>query len=353
MGYPDTYKGYAAVDKEHWNKMVPYEYKPKEFGDRDIDIEIEYCGVCGSDLHTLRSGWGPTHYPVVVGHEVIGKAVKVGKDVREIAIGDVVGVGAAAWACGDCHACNTNNEQYCPELVETYNWKYKEGWFAYGGYADYIRIHEQFVFKIPDSIPKHLAAPMMCAGLTLYSPLKRGGAGPGVNVGVIGIGGLGHFGLMFAKAMGAHVTAISHSDSKKADATKMGADKFISTNTEGWDTDSANVRSIDLLLCTNYSVDMPLDSYIGLLKVSGTLVIIGIPEGKLPAISAPVLMASNAAIRGTNVGSKAEAREMLELASKMNIEPWVTVRPMSQVNETVTDMHNGKARYRYVLKAKI
>ncbi|KAH0609280.1 uncharacterized protein H6S33_012766 [Morchella sextelata] len=377
---PEQFTGYAAFSAETWSDLKLHKFTPKPFGDYDIDIKVRYCGVCGSDLHVLRSGWSPSIYPCVAGHEITGEVIRVGPLVTSPSLqpGTIVGVGSQAWSCGGCDACagedigtkpgdgkdwgaagehghggekglRGGKENYCKEVVETYNWRYKDGSAAYGGYADYVRIHENFVYPIPEGIPEEIVAPMFCGGVTMYSPLKRANVGPGSKVGIVGIGGLGHFGILFAKALGATVTAISHSPRKAADASALGASQFLSTATPGWN--APHLRTLDLIISTNFSTDMPLGEYLSLLKVGGTLVICGIPEGDLPRLSWADIAAANLAIRGSNVGSKKEVAEMLELVKEKGVQSWVEVVGMKDVEDVVKRLDRGECRYRYVLKA--
>ncbi|TID25012.1 putative cinnamyl-alcohol dehydrogenase 1 [Venturia nashicola] len=333
------------------------EFQPKPFSDDDVDIKISHCGICGSDIHTLRSGWGKSLYPVCVGHEIIGTAVRVGKNVtakRGIKMGDRVGVGAQNDSCGntkgDCPECADGFENYCPRgNVGTYNGKYSDGSKSYGGYATYHRAPANFVFKIPDAIDSADAAPMMCGGLTVYSPLRRNGCGPSVNVGIVGVGGLGHFGLLFAKALGAaKVVAISRSSTKKADATALGADAFIATGEEkNWSR--VHSRTLDLIICTVSSPDMPIEKYLHLLRTGGKFVQVGAPEDRLPQISAFAFITKGCFLTGSSIGSPAEIEEMLEFAAKKGIKPWIEKRSLKDANKAIVDMEDGKARYRYVL----
>ncbi|OBT64954.1 hypothetical protein VE03_05627 [Pseudogymnoascus sp. 23342-1-I1] len=348
MAVPSKFTGYGALSPETWKDLKQIEFEPKPFEEYDVDIKIEYCGVCGSDLHTLRSGWGPTMYPCIVGHEIVGKAVRIGSKVTTIKVGDTVGVGANAWSCGECRSCLSDSEQYCPDLVETYNFKYKDGSRAYGGYSDYSRTHERMVFPIPENLPSALAAPMLCAGVTVYSPLVRSKVGPGSRVGIVGIGGLGHFAIMFAKALGAEVTAISHTSSKSADAAKMGASNFITTSMEKWA--EKHSRTLDIILCTSFAKDIPLEEYISMLDVGGTMIYVGIPESALPPLPPGLMIGNNSALRGSNTGSKKEVLEMLKLAADQEIKSWVEEVPMENCIEAVEKLECGEARYRLVLK---
>ena len=270
----------SAQGKMEWGAFP----KPKPFEETDVDIEITHCGICGSDLHTLRSGWGPTPYPCCVGHEIVGKAVRVGKKVEKgIKVGDRVGVGAQNSSClkPDCEECSAGLENHCQHAVNTFADQYPDGSYSYGGYADYHRCPSHFVMKIPDGIPSEDAAPMLCGGVTLYSPLKNNGCGPGKKVGIIGVGGLGHFGVIFAKALGADkVVGISRKAEKKDDVLKMGADEYIATDDDP-DWAQHHARSLDLIISTVSSPKMPLMDYLQLLRVKGTFIQVS-SRGKFP-----------------------------------------------------------------------
>lgn len=354
-GEKEVFEGWCGLAPDAAEgKMVWQGYEPKPFDETDVDIEISHCGVCGSDIHVLRSGWGPTDYPVVVGHEIVGKAVRVGKEAAKngIKVGDRVGVGAQSGSClrGDCDQCQHDDEQYCKnEFVMTYGAKWPSGAKAQGGYAKYWRGDGHFVFRIPESIPSEQAAPMLCGGVTVYAPLKQNGVGPGKRVGIVGIGGLGHMGLMFAKALGADkVVAISRNNAKKEDALKMGADDMIATEEEGWETKHAN--SLDIIVSTVSSPKLPLNGYLSLLDVGGTFVQVGAPDDPMPAFVAFALIMKKVRIVGSLIGSPKEIREMFELAAEKGVKPWIQKRPMKEANQTVVDFEKGLPRYRYVLE---
>lgn len=314
---------------------------------------------------------------MVPGHEITGRVVRVGPSVTSLKAGDYVGVGALAWSCGGCDACageelgqkhaswdasgehgfggagglQGGRENYCREVVETYNWRYKDGSLAYGGYADYVRIHENFVYPIPAAIAPEIAAPMLCAGATMFSPLHRSGLTPGAKVGIVGLGGLGHFGVMFAKHLfGFDVTVISHSARKRQDALQMGASDFWVTSEPAWMA-GRRIRTLDLIISTNFSTDFPIKEYLSLLKIGGELVVCGIPEGKLPPLEWADIATANLAIRGSNVGSKKEVLEMLRMVADKGVKSWVNVLPMSEAKSAVERMDRGEASYRFVLKA--
>jgi len=347
------FKGWVAKDKDCIGNLVWEEYKPKTFQETDIDIKVSHCGICGSDLHTLRSGWGPTDYPQVVGHEIVGKVVRVGKEVKHLKVGDRVGVGAQCDSCLKCQNCKDGRESYCDGgMVGTYNGRFNpSGEKSYGGYAEYSRVPAHFAFKLPEKLPSEVAAPMLCGGVTVFSPLKQLQAGPGKRIGVVGVGGLGHFAILFAKALGAEVVAISHSASKKADAEKMGATQFIATkDSDDWDT--KNRRTLDGIIVTANNRDMPIIKYNNLLKVGGRMILVGAPEGDLHPFNIFPFIANNTSMGGSLIGGSKDIREMLELAAKADVKSWVEVRDMKDANKTVKDMEDGKARYRYVLENK-
>lgn len=297
-----------------------------------------------------------------MGHEIIGTVVRVGADVatlasspasRPIRVGDRVGIGAQSSSClrADCEACADGLENYCPRIVGTYNARYADKSKSFGGYANYWRGPAHFVFKLPDSLPSAEAAPLLCGGVTVFRPLKRYHAGPGKSVGIVGVGGLGHLGILFAKALGCErVVAISRTSSKRKDAVDgLGADLFIATDEDKkWARTYS--RSLDLIICTVDSPELPLSQYLRLLKVGGTFVQVGAPEGPLPGLPAWSLIQKEVQVTGSNIGSPDDIREMLQLAAEKRVYPWIQKRPMSDVNAALADMDAGKARYRYVLE---
>ncbi|KAK7206660.1 chaperonin 10-like protein [Myxozyma melibiosi] len=351
MPSTDTFTGYLGLDANSVNgNLVKGTFNPKVFSDDDVDLKISHCGMCASDLHTLRSGWGATPYPVIVGHEIVGTITKKGKNVTQFEIGDRVGVGAQVLSClkDDCYECTHDNEPYCANKVYTYNSKFENGDSSWGGYALEGRYPASFCFKIPDELPSEIAAPMMCGGITVFSPLKRNGCGPGKTVGVVGIGGLGHFALLFAKALGADkVYAISRSDAKGADAIAMGAEGIIATQTPGWNTKYA--RKFDLIVSTANNSDMPLGEYLTILKPGGRFVQVGLPESPIPQFGFGPLINMNVHLMGSLLGSRKEIKEMLEIAATKGVKSWVTCYPMEEVNEVLKLMDANKARYRFVL----
>jgi len=345
--------GFCVTDHAKWSDFTLTEYELKPFEDYDIDVKIEACGVCGSDVHTITGGWGDVskNFPLCVGHEIVGKALRVGPKVKGIKAGDRVGVGAQIWSCMECKNCKNDNENYCAKMVDTYNAFYPKehgGTKAQGGYSSHIRAHEQFVFKIPDGLSSEVAAPMLCGGATVYSPLVRYGAGPGKKVAIVGIGGLGHFGVMFAAALGAETYAISHSDRKKEDALRMGAKEFIVTNKPDWE--KPYVGEFDLIVSTtNCDESFPLKQYTTLLKPTAHFISVGLPETPLPQLMGfDLIMGVN--IGGTHIGNKKEILSMLDLAAKKNLNTWIQPLPLSAENikKAVEAVKKGDVRYRYV-----
>jgi len=351
MSAPATHaKGYGISDTKNYTDFSVAEYKLKTPGPHDVTIAIEFCGVCGSDVHTVTGGWGGLSVKhCVPGHEIVGKVIHVGDEVTEFKVGDRAGVGAQVYSCLDCSRCKSDNEQYCPEQVDTYNAKFPDGVEAQGGYSTVIRTHDRFVFAIPDAIKLEDAAPMLCAGLTVYSPLVRNGCGKGKTVGIVGVGGLGHFAIQFAKALGAHVVVFSHSANKEADAKKLGADEFVTTDKDGFA--KAYFDKIDYMLSTADAASIPLSDLLSTLKIDGRLTSVGLPDEEWKGLQ-PQMMASNAAaIAGSHIGSKVECNAMLKLAAEKGIKPIIDeILPMSQAGKAIEAVKNNKVRYRFVLK---
>lgn len=318
--------------------------------------------------------WGfqlPTLAACVVGHEIVGTAIRVGTNVKHIQLGDRVGVGAQGRSClrSSCPDCTTDRESYCfVDRANTYASELpnNEG-ITYGGYAKYNRSHSHFVIPIPEGLDSANAAPMLCAGITMYSPLRRNGCGPGTSVGILGVGGLGHFGVLFCKALGAdRIVGISRNADKRDDVLKLGADDYIATETDvGWQ--EKHKASLDLIISTISSDSINLSEYLWLLKTQGTFVQVGYvfqtisrstlltwhraPDGgKLPPFSVFDLLARGFNIGGSGCGSPAEIREMLQLAVEKKVEPWIQKWPFDQANEAILSMNSGEARYRYVLE---
>lgn len=350
MGYPDTFTGFCVDSPDSWNKFHKSELTPKPFGDHDIDVQIDACGVCGSDVHTVTGGWGPFEGPLCVGHEVVGKAVRVGEHVKGIKEGDRVGVGAQVWACLECDLCKDKNENYCPRMVDTYNAKYEDGSVAHGGFASHIRAHEYFTFKIPEKLDTNSVAPLLCAGVTTYSPLVRANVGPGKRVGIVGVGGLGHIAVQFAAALGAETYALTHSPSKADDCRKLGAKDVIVTGEKGWADKWA--KKFDFVLSTaDVAHNFDMSEYLGLLKPGGDFHMVGLGDEPLPPMK-PMLFASGGPkLTGSHLGNHQEMEALLQLAADKGVTPWVETIDISEegCREAIERLKDNKVRYRFTL----
>ncbi|KAL5521737.1 ADH6_2 [Sanghuangporus sanghuang] len=351
MSAQKTFKGYAVTDTNKWSDFSLVEYPSKKFEETDVEIAITHCGVCGSDVHTITGGWGSFETPMIVGHEIAGTAVRVGSKVQGIKVGDRVGVGAQIGSCYECKYCKSDNEQYCPKMIDTYASKYPDGVRTQGGYSNGIIAHEQFVFPLPAGVSNAEACSMLCGGLTVFSPLVRNGAGPGKKVGVIGVGGLGHYALLFAKGLGAEVYAFTHSHAKEADIKKMGADHIVITE-PGFQEQHA--RGLDLIISTRDAASgFPLAEYLSMLDVHGKFICVGLPDEPIAGIPAAAFVPNGCFFGGSHIGSKKEALAMLALADEKGIKPWIEELPMKECKKAVEGVKNNKVRYRYVLKQDI
>jgi len=351
MSIPEKFTGFQVNSAETWQDFKKQEFDPKPFGDYDVDIKIECCGVCASDVHTIKGDWGAQPYPLAVGHEIVGKALRVGPKVTKIKEGARVGVGAQSYACLECRQCKNDNETYCKHQLDTYGSTFPDsGAISQGGYSSHVRTHEHWVFPIPDALPSTVAAPMLCAGLTAYSPLVRNGCGPGKKVGVVGIGGIGHFGIMFAKAMGAEVWAISRSRSKEEDSLKMGADGYLASGEKGWNKE--HEMTFDLILNTANSFEgFDLSAYLSLLDVHGKWVSVGLPGGGGITVRNQDFLPNGCFIGSSHLGSRRETLEMLQLAADKGIKTWVQEVPISAdgLRSAMNGIEDSKVRYRYCL----
>ncbi|KAJ3359235.1 hypothetical protein GGF32_009528 [Allomyces javanicus] len=340
-----TITGYAA--KSRSATLVPWTYDAAPLGSDDVEIEISHCGVCHSDLHTLDEGWGPTTFPVIVGHEIVGRISAVGSHVKHLTVGDRVGVGAQCGACLHCQRCVRGRDNVCPKAIFTYNATHPEGHAAYGGYADAVRVPSAYAFKIPESLPSDAAAPLLCAGITVFAPLKKHWI-PNARVGVVGIGGLGHLAIQFARALGAtEVVALSTSDRKRKDATALGATQFVALKTA--DDFKAHADSLDLIVCTASSHEMDWDSYFELLDAGGKFIVVGIPEAPI-SLSLDKLIFAERSLVGSLIGARGNIVEMLEFAAKHNVRPWIEKMPMKDVNTAIARLRKGDVSYRFVLE---
>jgi alcohol dehydrogenase (NADP+) len=335
---------YAAQDAT--TPLAPFTIERRDPRPGEVLIDIAYCGVCHSDLHQVRNEWGNSMFPMVPGHEIVGKVAAVGDRVTKWKVGDTVGVGCFVDSCRKCTSCRIGDEQYCEEgMTGTYNHVERDGVTpTYGGYSTRITVHEDYVLRIPDGIPLDRAAPLLCAGITTYSPLKHFGVKANDKVAVAGLGGLGHMGVKLAKAMGAHVTVLSHSPNKKEDALKLGADDFLVTKDPA--VFEQNAGRFDFVLDT---VSAPHDysAYLTLLRLDGTMVLVGLPD-PTPLSAGPLIM-KRRRLAGSLIGGIRETQEMLDFCAEHGVASDIELIPIQQINEAYERMVKGDVRYRFVI----
>lgn len=325
--------------------LEPWSFERREPEAGEVLLEILYCGVCHTDIHFARNEWGGSVYPMVPGHEIVGRVTKTGEGVTKWSVGDAVGVGCFVDSCRACAACEAGEEQYCENgATFTYNATDKHGQNTYGGYSTQIVVDQDYLVRVPESLPLDAAAPLLCAGITTYSPLKHFGVKPGDKVAILGLGGLGHMGVKFAKAMGAHVTVLSQSEKKRQDALNMGADDYLAMNAEGVFEDNAN--RFDFILNT-VSAAHDLNGYIGLLKLDGRMVVVGLPD-PTPVAAFP-LVSKRRSLSGSMIGGIRETQEMLDYCAEKGIVCDIEVIPMSDINEAYERMMRSDVRYRFVI----
>ncbi|MGB8404426.1 MAG: NAD(P)-dependent alcohol dehydrogenase [Mycobacterium sp.] len=343
-----TVSAYSAASAT--SPLVKTTIERREVGPHDVAFDVKFAGICHSDIHTVKSEWGPANYPVVPGHEIAGVVTAVGSEVTKYKVGDHVGVGCFIDSCRECDNCQAGLQQYCTGdygMHGTYNSTERDGSPTYGGYSTAIVVDENYVLRIPDSIPLDKAAPLLCAGITLFSPLRHWNAGPGKQVAIIGLGGLGHMGVKLAHAMGAHVTVLSQSLKKMEDGLSLGADEYYATSDR--DTFSKLAGKFDLILNT-VSANLPMGAYLSLLKVDGTLVELGIPEHPLEVPAFP-LAGGRRSISGSMIGGIPETQEMLDFCAEHDVTPEIEVIEASYVNEAYERVVASDVRYRFVIDA--
>ena len=340
-------RAYAALASKE--KLVPYEFDRRALGAHDVALDIAYAGICHSDIHQAREEWGPAIFPMVPGHEIAGTVTAVGNEVSKFKVGDRIGVGVFVDSCRICENCKAGLQQYCLEgMTGTYNQLERDGvTVAMGGYSNYFVINEDYAVTIPANLPLEGVAPLLCAGITLYSPIKHWGVGPGKRVAVMGLGGLGHMGVKFAAALGADVTVLSHSPQKEADARAMGAHFFIATNDK--EVFTKHAKTFDVILNT-VSAELDIDLYLNLLKLDGTLVVIGLP-GKPYALNAGTLLNGRRSIGGSMIGGIPELQEMLNFCGEENIVSDVEVIKADYINEAYERTVASDVKYRFVIDA--
>ena len=328
--------------------LGPARIERREPGPGDVRIEIAYCGVCHSDVHTVRSEWPGTHYPVVPGHEIVGRVTAVGAAVKGFRPGDLAGVGCLVDSCRTCGACAEGLEQYCEGgRIFSYNSPDRHsGGMTYGGYSSHIVVDEAFVLRVPAGLDLAASAPLLCAGITTYSPLREWKVGPGARVGIVGLGGLGHMAVKLAKAMGAHVVLFTTSPGKTADARRLGAAEVVLS------TDAAEMGrragTLDFILDT-VAASHDLDAYLALLRRDGTLCLVGVPEHPHPSPSAFTLIWDRRRLAGSLIGGIRETQEMLDFCGEHGIVADIELIPMAAINEAYDRMVKSDVRYRFVI----
>ena len=339
--------GYAAQDAT--SALAPFDYEHRDPGPADIVLDIQFCGICHSDIHQARNEWGNAIYPMVPGHEIVGTVTAIGPEVSKFKVGDTAAVGCMVDSCGECASCTAGEEQYCDrqQTVFTYNSVGKDGSPTYGGYGNHITLKEEFALHVPKHLDPAATAPLLCAGITTYSPLKHWKAGPGKKIGIVGLGGLGHMGLKFAHAFEAHTVLFTTSPNKIEDAKRLGADEVILTKEAGWHAPHA--ASFDFILdCV--SAEHDLNPYLALLKRDGVLCSVGVPQ-KPAQINAFSVLARRA-FTGSMIGGIAETQEMLDFCGKHNIVSDVEMTSFDKLEEAWGRVVKADVKYRFVLDLK-
>ena len=331
------FSGYAAY--EQGAALKPLEYDPKPLGDHEVELEITHCGICHSDIHLIDNDWGMSSFPFIPGHEIVGKVTGVGGHVTHLKPGVRAGVGWQAGSCHECEWCVSGDEQFCAEHAATCVGRH-------GGFATHIRLDARFAFPIPDALASENAAPLMCGGITVYTPLRDYGVESRHRVGVVGIGGLGHLALQYASAWGCEVTAFSTSPSKEAEARGFGAQHFVATGTDGWE--EAHAGSFDYILST-VSADFDWPKYFSLIRPKGTLILLGASLNNID-ISGMNLIVGSRAIGGSQIGGRRLIGDMLKFSAQHGIQAKTEVLPLSRVNEALDKVRKNQARYRMVLE---
>ncbi|XP_027178853.1 probable mannitol dehydrogenase [Coffea eugenioides] len=343
--HPQKAFGWAARDSS--GSLSPFNFSRRELGSEDVLIKILYCGVCHSDLHAAKNEWGFTNYPIVPGHEIVGLVTKTGSSVQKFQVGDRVGVGVIVGSCKTCDICQQDLENYCPKVILTYNSKDQDGTKTYGGYSDIVVVDQRFVLRFPDNLPADAGAPLLCAGITVYSPMKYYGmTEPGKHLGVAGLGGLGHVAVKLAKAFGLKVTVISTSPKKEVEAIdRLGADSFLlSSDPEKF---KAAIGSMDYIIDTIAAVH-PLAPLVSLLKMNGKLITVGLPDKPLELPIFPLVLGRKL-VGGSDIGGMKETQEMLEFCAKHNIAADIELIRMDQINSAMERLAKSDVRYRFVV----
>lgn len=335
---------YAAQNAT--NPLAPFNFQRRDVGQHDVQIEILYCGVCHSDLHTVRNEWQNTTYPCVPGHEIVGRVVKVGAHVKKFKEGDTAGVGCMVDSCRTCANCEEDLEQFCDDTTWTFNSADKHvGGMTFGGYSDSIVVDEAFVLQIPKNLNLAAAAPLLCAGITTYSPLRRHNVTEGQKVGVVGLGGLGHMGVKLAKAFGAHVVVFTTSPNKVEDALRLGADEVV--NSKNADEMKKHLNSFHFILDT-VSAQHDINAYLLLLKRDGNLTQVGVPAEPL-SLNVGSLIFGRRSLSGSLIGGIKETQEMLDFCGKHNITSDIELIPIQNINQAYDRLVKSDVKYRFVI----
>ncbi len=340
-------QGYAAQDAK--TPLAPYSFERRDPGPLDVVVSIDFCGVCHSDIHQARNEWKNSKYPMVPGHEIVGKVQAVGNKVTRFKVGDAAAVGVIVDSCRECENCKADEEQYCEKgAIDTYNSKQYNGQPSYGGYSDVIVTEERFVHPISPKLDPAGVAPLLCAGITTYSPLRHWGVKAGQKVGIVGLGGLGHLGLKFAHSFGAHTTLFTTSSSKVEDAKRLGADAVVISKDEAQMASQKN--SFDFILDT-VSAPHDLTVYLAMLKRNGVLCQVGIPEepASIPAFS---LLANRRSLVGSGIGGMKQTQEMLDYCAEHNIVSDIELIPIDKINEAYERVVKSDVKYRFVIDMK-
>ncbi|MBF4550596.1 MULTISPECIES: NAD(P)-dependent alcohol dehydrogenase [unclassified Pseudoclavibacter] len=341
-----TAKAYAAPSATEPLESITIERR--DVGANDVLIDIAYSGICHSDIHTVRGEWGQVPYPLAPGHEIVGTVAEVGSDVTKHKVGDRVGVGCMVNSCRECDNCKAGSEQYCTNgNVMTYGGKDRDGSITQGGYATNVVVDADFVLSVPESIPYEKAAPLLCAGVTTYSPLAHWNAGPGKKVAVVGMGGLGHMAVKIAVAMGAEVTVLSQTLSKQEDGLRFGAKHYYATSDKATFSELRN--TFDLIINT-VSANLEIDQYLNLLTLDGTMVYVGAPAEPIP-VRAFTLFNNRRSFAGSTIGSIRETQEMLDFCAEHDIAPEIELIDAAQINEAYERVLKSDVRYRFVIDA--
>lgn len=335
-------KAYSAASET--SPLARTTISRRDLTEHDVQIEILFCGICHSDLHSVRNEWGATTYPIVPGHEILGRVTNVGSAVRNHKPGDIAAVGCMVDSDGICNQCKAGLEQFCPNMILTFGSADKHlGGVTFGGYSESIVVDERFVLRVPTNLDLAGTAPLLCAGITTYSPLHRSGVTKGNKVGVVGLGGLGHMGVKFAHAFGAHVVVFTTSSNKKEDALRLGADEVVVSRNA--DEMQKHAGSFDFILDT-VSADHDINAYLNLLGVEGNLTLVGAPPKPLSVAAFSVIM-GNRSFSGSNIGGVAETQEMLDFCGEHNITADVEVIPIQKVNEAYERLLKSDVKYRF------